>query len=354
MKVSVIGGSGLVGSVTVKDLIENNIDVKVIDIREPKEKVEYVYGDLNDIDDISRKIKDSDYVINAAQYYFNLKAMEAALRAGVNYIDLGGLFWMTLKQLEKNAEFEREGLLALIGMGAEPGITNVAARYLATKYGIPKKIKIRNGWKSSSSEFKFNWSVDTQMDEMTMDAPVWDHGSYKYYKPLSMSEEVEFLQPVGKVKVYLTIHSELATFPSSFSGVEYVDWMEGGDGFDIVMALGKLFGEDREVLGIKTRTYLKEVLKNKNLIGSQGDEWESAKVIFEYEDSLGEVEVLIPPKGNIDGTQYGAGIPSSIAVQMKVRGKGVLPPEKVIEPETFFKEIKRRGFSILVNYEKRF
>ncbi|AOL16765.1 hypothetical protein BFU36_08670 [Sulfolobus sp. A20] len=352
MRVSVIGGSGQVGSVTVKDLLDNNIDVKVIDVVKPKLDVEYVYGDLNNIDEIARKIKDSDYVINTAQYYFNLNAMEACLRAGVNYVDLGGLFWMTLKQLDKNNEFEKNGLLALIGMGAEPGITNVGARYLVDKYGIPRRIRIRNGWRSLSSSFKFNWSVDTQMDEITMDAPVWEDGKYVYYKPLSMSEEVYFHEPVGKVKTYLTIHSELATFPFSFRGVKYVDWMEGGDGFEVVANLGRIFGDDAEVYGIKARKYLKELLRLKNLIGAQGDEWESAKVIFEYDSTSVEFEVVIPPKGGFDGTQYGAGVPSSIAVQMKVSGNGVLPPEKVVRPDVFFKELRRRGFEIYVIYRE--
>ncbi|ARM75417.1 saccharopine dehydrogenase C-terminal domain-containing protein [Acidianus manzaensis] len=351
MKVCVIGGAGLVGSATVKDLIENNIDVRVIDIRRPKYNVEYVEGNLNNIEDIANKIKDCDYVINTAQYYFNLKAMDASLKAGVNYIDLGGLFWITVKQLEKNKEFEKEGILALIGMGAEPGITNMGAKLLSQLYGNPKKIKIRNGWKSLGSEFKFNWSVDTQMDEMTMDAPVWENGKYKYYKALSLSEEIEFSQPVGKIKTYLTINSELATFPSSFNA-EYVDWMEGGDGFESVISIGKIFGDNIEILGIKSRDYLKELLKVKNFIGSEGDEWESAKIIFEYEDKTAEIEILIPPKDNFDGTQYGAGIPSSIAVQMKVKGSGVLPPEKVVEPNVFFKELKKRGFKTIIRCEE--
>ncbi|BFH74036.1 saccharopine dehydrogenase family protein [Sulfurisphaera javensis] len=344
MKVCVIGGSGQVGSATVFDLIQNNVNVKVIDLRKPKFDVEYVQGDLNNVEDIVSKIKECDYVINTAQYYFNLKAMQASLKAGVNYVDLGGLFWMTRKQLEMNKDFEREGLLALIGMGAEPGITNVSAKYLYEKYSLPEKIKIRNGWRSSG--FKFNWSVDTQMDEITMKAPVWENGNYVYYEPLSKSEIIEFSKPVGVVKTYLTIHSELATFPYSFDGVKYVDWMEGGDGFDGVIVLGKLFGDNVEVMGVKSRDYLKELLKIKGFLGSQGDEWESAKVIFEYEKKVREIEVLIPPKDGFDGTQYGAGVPASIAVQMKVKGEGVLPPEKVVNQDVFFEELKKRGFII--------
>lgn len=346
MRISVIGGSGLIGRVITKELSKEH-EVQVIDIvRSAYSNVDYIYGDLNNIDDIAEKIKNSDYVINAAQYYFNLNAMKAALKSGVNYIDLGGLFWMTKKQLELNKDFEREGILALIGMGAEPGVTNVIARYIYNKYGTPEAIMLRDGWINNSE--KIDWSIDTQMDEMIMDAPVFENGEYRYYKPLSKSEEVDF--SIGRIRVYLTIHSELATFPSSFEGVKYVDWMEGGTGFEYIAFISKLFGEDREVMGIKTRKYLKEVLKSKGLIGYNSEEpkeLEACKVIFKYEDREVTMEFVSYPKDEFDGTQYVTGISPVIAINMKVGGSGVLPPEKVIESETFLQKLKEKGIKLI-------
>lgn len=344
MRVAVLGGSGLIGTVIVNELLKGNVDVTVIDIVKPRLNVNYVYGDLNNIDDVAIKIRNFDYVINAAQYYFNINAMNACLRAGVNYIDLGGLFWMTRKQLELNNEFEREGLLALIGMGAEPGITNVVARWIYQIHGVPRKIKLRDGWISKSG--KINWSIDTQLDELTMKAPVFENGEFKYYEPASKYEYVDFMEPVGKVKTYLTIHSELATFPTSFRGVEYVDWMEGGTGFEENMVLAKLFGEDINVMEISSRKYLRELLKAKGLIGYSEseipDEWESAKVIFEYENKVVEVEFMAGPHELFDGTQYMTGVPPAVAVLRRVNGKGVLPPELIIDPEPFINELIRR------------
>ena len=53
--------------------------------------------------------------------------MRACLEAGCHYIDLGGLYWLTGRQLELHDEFEQAGLLALLGMGSSPGKTNVMA-----------------------------------------------------------------------------------------------------------------------------------------------------------------------------------------------------------------------------------
>ena len=347
MKITVIGGSGLIGRVITKELMKNH-DVTVIDIVKPQYDVNYIYGDLNNVDDIANKIKNSDYVINSAQYYFNLHAMKASLKAGVNYIDLGGLFWMTKKQLEMNKDFEREGLLALIGMGAEPGISNVVAKYLYEKFGTPIAIKLRDGWINYGDNI--DWSIDTQLDEMTLDAPVFENGEYKYYKPLSRFEDVEF--SIGKIRVYLTIHSELATFPSSFEGVKFVDWMEGGTGFENIAFLAKIFGDDIEVLGIRSRKYLREILKAKGLLGyNGGNEVEACKVIFEYDGREVSMEFVSGPKGEFDGTQYMTGIAPVIAVNMKVKGEGVLPPEKVINAGEFLSELKKRGIRLI--YQER-
>jgi len=49
---------------------------------------------------ISTKIKRYDYVINTP-YYFNLNALDACWKAGVNYINLGGLFWIHNEEIGK-------------------------------------------------------------------------------------------------------------------------------------------------------------------------------------------------------------------------------------------------------------
>lgn len=50
-----------------------------------------------------------------------------------------------------------------------------------------------------------------------------------------------------------------------------------------------MFVDNNDVSGIKGRNYPKELLRIKNLIEPQCDEWESVKMIFEYEDFISEV-----------------------------------------------------------------
>src|SRR3989304_5490367 len=59
--------------------------------------------------------------VNGDTYYHILTVMGGCLRAGVPYVDLGGLFHMTRKQMELDAGFRKAGVAALLGLGAGPG-----------------------------------------------------------------------------------------------------------------------------------------------------------------------------------------------------------------------------------------
>ncbi len=345
MKVAVLGGAGLIGSVISTELAKRGHTVTVMDIRQPDITVaEYVKVDLRNVEETSSRIKNFDYVINSAQYYLNMEAMWASLKAGVNYIDLGGLFWMTRKQLELDRAFEKEGLLALIGMGAEPGVTNVIAEKVKENYGVPLEIHLRDGWKSSLPNV--NWSIDTQLDEVTMNAPIWE-GEMKFVPPFSRSEEVYF--SIGKIRTYVTIHSELATFPYTFEGVTKVDWMEGGTGFECIYLLGRIFGDAGESDQGNGRALLKEAMGRKKLIGYNGntpDEVEAAKISFVYEDKEIETEFISYPHGRFDGTQFVTGISPVLALEAGVKGEGVLPPERSVKAEAFLQALSREGIEV--------
>ena len=61
--------------------------------------------------------------------------MHACLEAGCHYLDLGGLYHVTAKQLELSAQFEQRGLLALLGIGSAPGKTNLLAARAVRELG---------------------------------------------------------------------------------------------------------------------------------------------------------------------------------------------------------------------------
>src|SRR5438270_294033 len=68
--------------------------------------------DARDSAQLAAALEGADVLVNSASYRLNLEAMRACLQASCHYLDLGGLYWMTHRQLELGPEFERAGLVA--------------------------------------------------------------------------------------------------------------------------------------------------------------------------------------------------------------------------------------------------
>ncbi len=382
MKIAVLGGAGLTGRCAVRALAESrdvsaglvaDLDGKnaqSVAASVGKGKFRGARVDVRNVEETASLIQGYDVVINGVQYYFNLDVMEAALKAGVNYLDFGGLYHVTLKQLKLHAKFRSKGLLALVGMGGQPGITNVLARHAADGLNEVTAIHIRDGARDLTKgvpPFLVTWSLDTFLDELTLDAPVFEGGTSKNVSALSRKETVDFGRPVGKLVTYVTIHSEVATFPDSFrdKGIRTVDWMEGVPGIQalkVLVDLGLTSTEEIEVGGaiLSPRRFLLGLIKSKHLIGYPKEvtpnDWEVTRLTVEGKKAgrrvIRRYQVTIPPRKDwrMSCAQYGVGIPASIAARMigrgEVRATGVLPPERCIDPKSFMKQLRAYGFKI--------
>lgn len=82
--------------------------------------------DVRDPKGMQRLLSEYDVVVNAAWYQFNPLVMEVAIRAGAHYLDLGGLYHMTLKQLELDRSVADAGLTCTLGIGSTSFIVNSA------------------------------------------------------------------------------------------------------------------------------------------------------------------------------------------------------------------------------------
>jgi len=374
MKAVVLGGMGLTGRCAVYDLMNNNkIDeiivgdqVKNLDFSD--QRVRFVKLDVNDKETLVKTIRGADVVINAVQYYHNLKIMKAALEGKASYVDFGGLYHITLEQLALDQEFKNEGLLAIVGMGAQPGISNIMASYAVSKLDKVDEIIIRDGWidKTDYKKLFFTWSPNTLFDELTMKAVHYE-GSIVESEPFGTSEEYDFGWEIGKAKIFRSIHSEIATLPSSFSekGIRYVEWREGSGEIEKLKFLTDIgFGRTEKVkvggFEIVPRELLFEFLKSQNMFsppaeiqvkdyemtvvsarGSDEGRPKSVKVTayFKYDESW-----------KVSASQKEVGVPGSIAAQMImsgiIKGKGVKPPEQIVPTKPFFMELGKRDIKI--------
>ncbi|MDA4124717.1 MAG: saccharopine dehydrogenase NADP-binding domain-containing protein [Thaumarchaeota archaeon] len=384
MKIAVLGGAGLTGRCAVRALAESQ-DVSeglVADLDGAaaqsvaasvgKGKFRGARVDVRDVEETASLLQGYDVVINGVQYYFNLDVMKAALKAGVNYLDFGGLYHTTLKQLKLDGRFRSKGLLGLVGMGGMPGITNVLARHAVDGLDEVSAIHIRDGARDLTKgvpPFLVTWSLDTFLDELTMDAPVFEGGRTKSVPALSRKETVDFGKPIGRIDTYVTIHSEVATFPDSFGakGLREVDWMEGVPGLQalkLLVDLGLASKEEIEVGGLRLspRKFLLGLVKARGLVGfPEGvvpNDWEATQLTVEGKrerrKATRRYQFTVPPRRDwkMSCAQYGVGIPASIAARMIGRGevtaKGVLPPEMCVDPTSFMRQLRAYGFRIRI------
>jgi saccharopine dehydrogenase-like NADP-dependent oxidoreductase len=387
MHVVVLGGAGLTGRCAVRDLLETtDWEITIADYAFGKaeeladklrsRRVSAKYVDVKNLRETVKVIKDAGLVVNGVQYYYNIEVMRACLEAKAPYIDFGGLYHMTLKQLELREKFSKAGLTALIGVGAQPGVSNVMIRYAVDKLDNVETIRIRDGWKDltkGAPPFLVTWSFATVMDELTLPAVVYRNGEFKEMPPLTEKESVTFPEPVGLQDVYLTLHSELATVPTSFKnkGLKNCDWKEGGPEFiryKLLADMALTSDKPIEIGGIKIapKNFILKNLEANNLIGfPEGidpNDYETTRVeVVGLKDGKSVVyvlDVIFPPKKewHASCSQYNVGVPASIAAQMLVNGeiqeKGVVPPELCINPEPFFEELAKRGIYTYVQERK--
>lgn len=384
--IAIVGGGGLVSQCAAYDLASDKSvkEILVADIDISKatavaRRTNRLHGgsraravEVNVLKprEASRALVDCDLIVNGVQYDFNEHVMELALGVGAHYLDFGGLYWMTKRQLKHSQRFRKAGLLAVAGMGAAPGLSGIMARELCDIMETVDTIKVRDAWRDMTKglpDFFVTWSIQTLMDEYTMDGEVLEDGQIKRYAPLKLSEEYEFPKPVGRTVVYSTRHSEMATFPRSFrkKGVRNVNWMEGGPGFIEEKVLADAgFGDKRKIkMGgalISPRSFLSELLKSRGLLGypenSKPDSYECLAVevvgTVSGRSTTKKRTCMFPskPEWKLGSAEYSVGIPGAIAARAILAGKtklrGVLPPESVFDPEYFYRELSKRGFKV--------
>ncbi len=251
MRVLVVGGAGAMGRWTVRDLTESEgvDEVVVADLdgtrareaagwaaaRSGSNGTAQVSGlalNAADPDGLRRAFDGADVVCNCAVFALNLPVMEACADTGTHYVDLGGLFHTTRRQLALHDRFVAAGVTAVIGMGGSPGITNVLAALAARDLAVVSEVEVRLGvadFAPSSAPVPVPYAIQTILDEFAVPAMAFLDGRLVEVPAMSGQEELDFPRPVGRVRVGHTLHSEVATLPLFFAdrGIRSVTFKVG-------------------------------------------------------------------------------------------------------------------------------
>lgn len=369
------------GRVTLRDLLESpdvervligdlNLDAATALLEMVgDERVEAAAMDARDIEGTAEIIRGCDVVINSTQYYFNLEVMRACLKAGIHYLDLGGLFHMTRKQVELHDEFEKAGVLAVLGCGSTPGIINVMARHAADQLDRVESMDIQIGavdLSQAADEFATPYSFETVLDECVMPAPIFDEGRFSEVGPLSGGEPVLFPAPVGPAVAHYTIHSEVASFPISFKdkGIRRATFsLALPESFvksvKLLVDLGLADDQPVDVRGIpvKPRDLLIRLLgAPPPADGAMPNDCDCLRIVVKGERNGRPVthtmeSLIFPHKGwRASAGAFDTGVPPSIIAQMIARGeipqRGVLHPEQCVPTMPFFQELAKRDIHV--------
>ena len=158
----------------------------------------------------------ADVILNACDPWLNPPIFQAALEARCTYLDMA----MTLsrrhpvrpfeqpgvmlgdEQFAASAEWERAGLLALVGMGVEPGLSDVFARYAADHlFSEIDEVGIRDGADLAVEGYGFapTFSIWTTIEECLNPPLIWERERGFYTtEPFSEPEVFEF--PAGSAR----------------------------------------------------------------------------------------------------------------------------------------------------------
>ena len=164
-----------------------------------------------------------DVILNATDPRFNPAIFEAAFAAGCTYLDMA----MTLSkpggerlgdlQFAQDDLWRERGLLALVGIGVEPGLSDVFARYAADHlFDAVDEVAVRDGADLVVEGYDFapTFSIWTTIEECLNPPVIWERGRGWYTtEPFSEPELFEFPEGIGVTECVNVEHEEVVLVP---------------------------------------------------------------------------------------------------------------------------------------------
>jgi saccharopine dehydrogenase (NAD+, L-lysine-forming) len=172
-----------------------------------------------------------DVLMNATDPRFVMPLFRAALRAGTHYLDMA----MSLSHPNPQApyrdtgvklgddqfalapEWEQAGRLALVGMGVEPGLSDVFARYAADElFAEIDELGVRDGANLEVAGYDFapTFSIWTTIEECLNPPVIWERGrGWFTTEPFSEPEVFVFPAGIGAVECVNVEHEEVLLMP---------------------------------------------------------------------------------------------------------------------------------------------
>jgi saccharopine dehydrogenase (NAD+, L-lysine-forming) len=311
-----------------------------------------------------------DLLVNLALPYQDLALMDACLEAGVNYLDTANYEPPDEAKFEYKWQwayqerFKEAGLMALLGSGFDPGVTNVFAAH-AMKHHFDE-IHVLDIIDCNAGDhgqaFATNFNPEINIREITQRGRYWERGEWVETDPLSWSMDYEFPEGIGRKKCYLMYHEELESLVMHIKGLKRARfWMTFGEQYlthlRVLEGIGMTSITPVEYNGqmIQPLQFLKAVLpepgdlgpltKGRTCIGNvmTGVKDGREKKLYIY--NVCSHEAAYEEVGS-QAISYTTGVPAMIGAMMMLTGKwsgaGVFHMEQM-DPDPFMAALNAHG-----------
>ena len=363
MKILVLG-AGNIGRRVVEDLVNSNVDEIIIaDINLNRAEaiarkysgsiVRAEYIDVNDHDKLMKLMSRADVVASAVGPFkrFGPQVLETAIDANVDFIDICDDPEPTLDELNLHEKAKEAGITAIIGLGNNPGVGNLCAKYGVSKLNNVEEIKFI--WVHPAFEDGSAASTEHAVHVFSGNITTYRDGNWVEIQAGTEAEEVIFPSPIGRVNAVHSGHPEPITIPIYIKGVRnvsckgsiYPQW--AAEEFMKLLSYGFGSLETIEINGvpIEPRKFFVAFLRKfaSKMASYGGEAAKASRVIVKGRDITLMYDRI--------GLEWNASIPLSIGAQLiaegMIKAKGVYPPEGAVDPKVFFKELKKRGLKII-------
>jgi saccharopine dehydrogenase (NAD+, L-lysine-forming) len=310
-----------------------------------------------------------DMVLNIALPYQDLTIMEACLKTKTHYLDTANYEHPDTAKFEYKEQwafddrYKEAGIMALLGSGFDPGVTNVFCAYLQKHYfDTIETIDILdcNGGDHGYA-FATNFNPEINLREVSSNGRYWENGEWIETKPMEIKMVWDYPQ-IGKRDSYLLYHEEMESLVKHIKGLKRIRFF---------MTFSKSY-----------LTHMK-CLENVGMLGIEPVEHEGCQIIpIQFlktllpdpaslgERTKGKTNIGVVAKGLKDGKEvsyyiynvcdhqeafketnaqavsYTTGVPAMIGAKLMMEGRwmksGVLNMEQ-LDPDSFMEELNKQG-----------
>ena len=244
MRILLVGAGGVGGAITGIAARRRFFDAMVVaDYDESKaqraaertgdERFSAIKLDASDEAAVGAALRDHncDVLLNATDPRFVMPLFRAALAGGASYLDMA----MSLSQRHATEPYARTGVklgdeqfeladtwqaagrLALVGIGVEPGLSDIFARYAADQlFSHIDEVGIRDGANLTVDGYDFapTFSIWTTIEECLNPPVVWEKArGWFTTEPFSEPETFDFPEGIGPVECVNVEHEEVLLVP---------------------------------------------------------------------------------------------------------------------------------------------